>query len=266
MLDCRMRLGLRGDIYGSEQEGSADRMKRSTVAVLVLLIGLAAVSAEGSAVQTATLTVCPSGCQYSSIQTALSAARDGDVISIGPGTYVESLAITAERTFPSPVTATTLTLMGAGAGQTTIVNDGTSADGNVILIANGYNVSISGVTLMGGPGMLQFGSGISMGNSVTLTLHDSVVRNNTANYGAGLFIGAGSMVTLVDTQVIGNTAQDTGGGIWTTNSTLTLIDSTVTGNTAGSSGGGIINFDGIVRLQSSVVTGNTPDNCVGATC
>src|SRR5690348_16342449 len=44
--------------------------------------------------QAATLTVCANGCDYTRIGDALSAANDGDTISVGAGTYPETLTIT----------------------------------------------------------------------------------------------------------------------------------------------------------------------------
>jgi len=41
----------------------------------------------------ATLTVCPSGCGYASIQAAINAALAGDTIAIGTGTYVENVVV-----------------------------------------------------------------------------------------------------------------------------------------------------------------------------
>ncbi|MGH2586985.1 MAG: hypothetical protein ACRDJE_18890 [Dehalococcoidia bacterium] len=234
-------------------------MKRVIAAILLFGLGLAVADSGGPTVRAATLTVCAEGCQYSSIQAAMSNAQDGDVISVGAGTYTENLFFTAKST--PPVTAMTLTVMGAGADQTTIVSSGSiDFGGSVVFIDNDYDVSISGVTITGGRGGLTGGGILSSGN---LTLHDSVVSNSTATYGAGLYLSG--TATLVDTQVISNTAEDNGGGIWSAG-TLTLIDSTVTGNTAGKSGGGILNGGGVVRLQSSNVTGNTPDNCAGTSC
>ena len=40
-----------------------------------------------------TLRVCQNGCVYSTVQTAVDAAVDGDVISIAPGLYVESVQL-----------------------------------------------------------------------------------------------------------------------------------------------------------------------------
>ncbi|HQJ52027.1 MAG TPA: hypothetical protein PKW05_09665, partial [Anaerolineae bacterium] len=38
-----------------------------------------------------TLTVCPSGCQFTSIEAALSQSQPGDTVSVGPGLYHEHI-------------------------------------------------------------------------------------------------------------------------------------------------------------------------------
>jgi nitrous oxidase accessory protein NosD len=59
-------------------------MKRLFFAGLLTIAIAAAGSGQASA---ATLTVCPSGCAYSQIAPAVAAAKDGDTISVAPGTY-----------------------------------------------------------------------------------------------------------------------------------------------------------------------------------
>ena len=44
-------------------------------------------------VQAATITVCPSGCEYASIQAAISNANPKDVIEVHSGTYYENVII-----------------------------------------------------------------------------------------------------------------------------------------------------------------------------
>src|SRR3954469_539890 len=57
----------------------------------------------------ATITVCASGGDYTTIQAAVSAAAPGDTVSVSAGSYNEDVTI-----------ATPLTLSGAGAATTTI--------------------------------------------------------------------------------------------------------------------------------------------------
>ena len=58
-----------------------------TIAAIVLIAGFA---------QAATLTVCPNGCGYSSIQMAVYAAQPNDTIEVHSGTYNESVVLTKD--------------------------------------------------------------------------------------------------------------------------------------------------------------------------
>jgi pectin methylesterase-like acyl-CoA thioesterase len=120
-------------------------------------------------VSAATLTVCPSGCTFSTIQAAIDAAGSGDRIRIAAGSYSENLNTGAKD----------LSLTGAGAGKTTIDGDGS---GTVVTIGSG-SVEIGGVTITGGSA--QFGGGIR-NISGTLTLNNSRVTGNAAGSAGGI--------------------------------------------------------------------------------
>ena len=61
-----------------------------TIAAIVLIAGFA---------QASTLTVCPSGCDYTSIQMAVYAAHPNDTIEVHSGTYNESVVLTKNIMF-----------------------------------------------------------------------------------------------------------------------------------------------------------------------
>jgi hypothetical protein len=232
---------------------------------LFLCVAAVPLAAPGPA-SAAALRVCPSGCSFTTIADALAAARNGDRILIGAGTYVGGFLVDKD-----------VRLIGAGAGQTTI-----SGGGSVVTIANLHEVTISGVTISGGNAEL--GGGILNGGG-TVTVRDSTISGNGASQGGGIFtIGSltlrGSIVsdngalfgggifnqgtlTVSGTTIRDNHA-DSGGGIFTS-FVATLKDSVVTGNTANVDGGGIQNF-GTLKLRRTSVTGNTPNDCVGEGC
>ncbi|MBT8480637.1 MAG: hypothetical protein HKP36_03530 [Myxococcales bacterium] len=93
-------------------------------------------------------------------------------------------------------------------------------------------------------------------NSAALTMINSTVSGNEANWGAGIYTRAGAP-TLTNSTVSGNTAGFDGGGVLSFAS-LTLIDCTVADNVAGQSGGGIANQQpGTLELISSTLSGNS---------
>lgn len=59
------------------------------IIAILLLVGFA---------QAATLTVCPSGCEYSSIQAAIDAASPGDIILVHSGGYKEQVFVNKDIT------------------------------------------------------------------------------------------------------------------------------------------------------------------------
>jgi tetratricopeptide (TPR) repeat protein len=61
-----------------------------TIAAILLIVGFA---------QASTLTVCPSGCGYTSIQNAVYAAHPNDTIEVHSGTYNESVVLTKDIMF-----------------------------------------------------------------------------------------------------------------------------------------------------------------------
>jgi hypothetical protein len=234
----------------------------SAAAALLLL-------ASGPA-SAATLNVCPSGCQYTQLAPALAAAGDGDTIRIGPGTYDGGVTIDVS-----------VSLVGAGAGRTTI-----SGGGPVLTIGEfgadaEPTVSIEGVTITGGVTQ-------SSPESVPFTGQEGVIAA-----GGGVEIppnadfSAGATVRIANSVITGNRvapsatapfgppcpggdpcpyAAASGGGIdsW---GTLTLTNTTVSDNRIGSAsglstlasdvdGGAITSLLGPLTIDGSVIHGN----------
>lgn len=218
--------------------------------LLILLEGRPAVQAD-------TITVCPSGCDFTSIQAAVAAASADDVIDIAAGTYQGILTIDKN-----------LTLEGAGAGNTTITSGSPEVGASSIVnVEDGVIAIITGVTITGGQkentGSLLDAGGGGIYNAGNLTLTLSVVTGNEAvgsssdpnAYGGGIF-NCGVMAIIdstisnnnvtagdVNNSIIGGSAFGgiaQGGGIYNINGSLSLVRSTVSGNvaTAGNAIGG----------------------------
>ncbi len=111
------------------------------------------------------------------------------------------------------------------------------------------------------------------GNTITQTLDDARVINDTANTlftmsgltitggdagpagaGGGIFVQGSA--TITDSTISGNEATgDAAAGIRVSNGPLLLVDSTISGNTALSAGGAFVN--GTATIVNSTITGNT---------
>ena len=202
------------------------------------------------AAQAATLDVCPTGCTYSSIQDAIDASSDGDVIEIAAGTYYEYEVNPGGRA---------ITIRGATNGDgTSVVTIDAQGNGSVLLCDSGEtesmrfeNLIITGGSAAGGGGMLNYWS--------SPTLENCTFDNNTTNDDGGGMMNLSSSSTLVDCTFTNNTASDWGGGMYNNGSTLTLIGCTFEGNTADGPvgrGGGMYN-SGSPMLENCTFTYNT---------
>lgn len=156
----------------------------------------------------ATLTVCPTGCTYSSIQTAINAASPDDTIEVQSGTYYEQVVVDK-----------TLKLQGENR-DTTIIDGG---GGQIIVVeVKANNSVVSGFTLRNGWYGVRLGeyrqnnvitdniaSGMA-GDGMTLAFgsHHNIVSNNILNSNAydGLFVVYSSNYNTIS----GNTVNGNG--------------------------------------------------------
>lgn len=182
-------------------------------------------------------------CTHQTVQGAIDAANDGDVIDIAPGTYSENLTIDDKS----------LTLRGCTAG------------GPVILINDTYSSRT-----------LEINSSTS--TPIDVDLIDLTIKGNyydsDDSYGGGIKIYGGTLDLCGTTSVDDNKAEE-GGGIHATNlgdnssdgAIVTLYDrSSVTNNVATSSyGGGIYAYKNAeVHLRgSAIVSGNRTEYGAG---
>lgn len=163
-----------------------------------------------STASAATLTV-PS--PFPTVQSAIDAALPGDVVSVGPGSYVETIDFKGKAI---------LVRGDLGAGQTTI--DAAGAGSVCTFVTNEGPTSIlRGFTLAGGTGTPSgtdsFGGGIYC-EDASPTIEECVIANNSAkgNFlspggtGGGVFVHGGSPL-LRDNVIRDNVAQNDGGGV-----------------------------------------------------
>lgn len=275
---------------------------RSTGLPVVLLLSLLLSSLLSGILllaPAATLTVCASGCNYTTVQAAINAAAPGDTISIlnavhteaninvtknlaiqGQGTTIVQAAVTPNaansRVFTIAVgTTVTLRNLTVRHGYPTGNGGGIWNRGNLYLT----NVTVRDNATRGYPTSLP-GDGGGIFNTGTLMLTDSSVRNNTtgSEYQGGGVGGEGGGIANQGTLTLNNSyVRDNqtgagsiggpGGGIYNTGS-CTINGGGVLGNVTGAyyiggSGGGIWNI-GSLFIQNASISDNATGGGSGA--
>jgi len=253
--------------------------------VLALLWLVSGPSAGPPVVRAASHTVCPAGppaCDYSTIQAAVDAAGDGDVIRVAAGAYAGVQARPVPAGYPSPPASgtvaqvvyisKTVTIQGGYtttngfAGPPDPAANPTTLDalgqGRVLFITGEVNPTVEGLRIIGGDAGWLGGSigGWPVGGGVyaistTATISNCWLFGNTAMVGGGLYLYE-SDATLSGNAVFSNTAYN-GGGLHLWDSAATLISNTITFNTAYYWGGGLNLENSAATLSDNTIAANT---------
>ncbi len=184
----------------------------------------------------ATLTVCASGCNATTIQAAITAATAGDTINVASGTYTEQIIIDKN-----------LHLAGAGSGLSIIqapdtIDDLGDALATIIMVRGGLGVEaeISGFTVTG-PGPTGCGSiraGIVVRDGADAYIHNNRIQDIQDSTFSGCQNGQGIWV---------------GRKAWGTKGTATITNNVITGYQKG----GIVvdNTGSSARIIGNTITG-----------
>jgi len=206
---------------------------------------------------------------YATIQSAINASASGDVVSVGPGTYMENVSI-----------KNGVTLQGAGMGVTIIngkaityaiyvpggassatkildltVTNGKASLGGGIKADNGNGCEIRRVDVRGNVATSK-GGGIYVGLNSTTKIAECVIYGNKANYGGGLYLQtSGSQVEY--NLICNNTALVGGGGIYTGFDHSAIIWNTIDGNSSPGGGAGAAFSQSPVDVHTTIFSNNS---------
>jgi IPT/TIG domain len=157
-----------------------------------------------------------------------------------------------------------LTITGPGARALELVR----TSNNNLITATGADLTVSGLTLLGGQSTL---GGAIAADSGSLTLSGDAILESSAGYGGGVYVHNGHL-TVTSSTLSGDSATSGGGAIEVYGSSpatgLSISDSTLAGN-SGSVGGAIFvvsNGSGPpqVDITGSTIAGNVSDAGGGA--
>ncbi len=193
---------------------------------------------------------------YSTISAALTAAIDGDTISIKSGTYKENITINKG-----------VKLIGEAVGSTIIDGQGI---GNAITISEGKDILIQKLTIKSkdkyaiyckgensitvtikNNWIIDSGWGINTENNCKLTILNNLIYNNknSANTdGAGILIKNNFSYTITS-EIRNNTIDGNYHGIWSENSNVKLINNIASNNIGGK---GVVDSTGVYHYGQGV--------------
>ena len=203
-------------------------LHRRSAQTLVVYLSLAYFSASvltaGS--EPTLVTVCPSGCDHTSIQLAVFGSNPGDTVLVN---------VDGEHTEGPIQIIKDLTIQGLGRGATIVQQAATlpQANRSVFLV----------------------------GLDATVTVRDMTIRHGFDPMG-GCIINLLGHLTLLDVDVL-RCETDTNGGAILNQDRLTLQGVTISESVAGASGGGIHNDGGQLAIELSSIIDNTSEGAGG---
>jgi hypothetical protein len=221
--------------------------------------------------------------EYATIQSAIDAAADGDVVEIADGTYTgagnkeldfRGKPITVRSASGDPGTCI---LDCEGTGRGFLFHSGEGADslvagltvangsaelGGAVSCTDGSSPSIVKCTMINGTGRT-FGGGLYCKDS-SPTLIDCRISRNSAGHGGGLLVEGGHP-TLLRCTINNNTTNGTGGGAFFYGSFASVTSCRFIENRAPSCGALVFFFDAYPTLTNCIITGNSAETG-GAAC
>ena len=199
---------------------------------------------------------------FSTIQSAINAASNGDTVLVAPGTYVENINFNGKA----------ITLASSSGPAVTII-DG-NHNGTVVTFNHSETPSsvLSGFTIQNGFQNGGFGAGIAI-TSASPTISANVITGNHAAGANGIYVNAGSPLiinnTIANNDQAGAGSSGLGGGGIAVSGTDTspgnpqIINNTIANNSVagGGDGGGIsVTYFSGPLIQGNLVRANSAYN------
>ncbi|MDC0145498.1 right-handed parallel beta-helix repeat-containing protein, partial [bacterium] len=222
--------------------------------------------------------------EFQTIQSAIEAASDGDIVYVSPGTYIENIGFIGKNISVIGEDRENTIIDGGQNGSVVTFNSGETNDAILenFTITNGFaNPKGGGIYIDGANPTLQnliisnntaepitnsgSGGGIYMSNTDNAILQGLTISNNLGQQGGGIFLDYSSSPIIQDCVIENNSALETGGGISSyANSNFTLEGSIIKGNTSVADGAGCFIVDSSPLITDCVFSNNSTDEKGGA--
>jgi hypothetical protein len=199
---------------------------------------------------------------HGSIQEAIDAATDGDIVLVADGTY------TIPDADGIDFNGKAITVRSQNGPEHCTINAGGNGRGFYFHSGEQANSILSGFTITGGviDGWSSGGGGM-LCDGASPTIENCIIRDNrteaTAWGGGGISCVNSASPTIINCIIDGNSSLDAdgGGGIYCDNASPIVRNCTIVNNDAGSkSGGGIYTFGpSSTTITNTIFWGNDPD-------
>lgn len=183
---------------------------------------------------------------YSSIQDAINASANGDLIIVAQGTYQENIDFLGKE----------IVVTSSGCAYATVIDGG--LNGSVVTFDSGEGAGsvLDGFSLTNGLGD---GGGVLCRNSSPSVLNNLVNGNSAPGFGGGIHCTGTAHAVLKGNIITSNTAAVAGGGLCCEGaSNPELVNNTFSNNTTPGQGGGVACLDSSTpSILNTIVWGNT---------
>ena len=218
------------------------------------------------------------GKPYTTIQSAITAAKTNDLVKVYPGTYTENINFIGKAIKVRSANGPGVTIINGSASGTVVTFNTSEGSGSVLdgfTIKNGNtdygggidcelsSPSITNCIITGNTGFYAGGGIYCEDSSPAIT--NCIITVNTTHYGGGGICCNYSSPTITNCTIAGNTA-GYGGGIYCVYSTPPITRCTITGNAASYDGGGIYLDTSPPPIINCTIAGNTADYGGGIYC